>query len=35
MALLFMDFDTSDAAYQTDTAELVWGEEKTLLIKDA
>lgn len=30
-----MDFDTSDTTYQTGTAELVWGEEKTLLIKDA
>lgn len=30
-----MDVDTSYTAYLTDTAELVWGEEKTLLIKDA
>jgi len=35
MGLLFMDFDTSDTADQTGTAELVWGEDKTLLIKDA
>ena len=33
MGLLFMDFDTSDTSYQTGTAELVWGEDKTLLIK--
>jgi len=30
MGLLFMDFDT---AYLTGTAEMVWREDKTLLIK--
>ena len=29
MGLLFMDFDTSDTSYQTGTAELVSGADKT------